>query len=393
MKRKSNQSDEEVPKKRYTGVKCIFHVNGIHHGDFTPFSNVQGPANDKLAQLHDIRNRRLSEPQDSPNRMEDACNQMPASLDGVNLKFIGYHRGCYQKFTKNLDRLKSDAASNSNDNVLTSRSRRKPSSQLFPPECIFCQKLELKLSGRTERCITFPIFKNEDGALKDPTWKQIECRALELRNYPLHRMVHGEDLFAREARFHPSCRKSFNLKYINHMRDTSKATNRASFKTEQDRKADAHSKAFTAVIDYIEDCIISQNKVVQLSSLRLLYIQELERNGFTNPEYRSEKLKSRLEKHAINERIAFSKVNPGDKGCITYNLVYSANISVADAVAYAYKLASKDKCEDMALILRSVIQRAFIESKPLPWPPSADDLEVKSSNELLPPDHPHPPMT
>ena len=135
------------------------------------------------------------------------------------------------------------------------------------------------------------------------------------------------------------------------------------------------------MLDFIQD--FGQNKVVQLASLRLLYIRELERNGFANLEYRSEKLKSRLENHVIHEWIAFAKVNPGDKGCITYNLVYSAGTSVADAVAYM--LGSKDKYEDVALLLHSVI-REFKESKSHPWPPSADDLEVKSSDELLPPD-------
>ena len=99
-----------------------------------------------------------------------------------------------------------------------------------------------------------------------------------------------------------------------------------------------------------------------------------------------EKLKARLKNHEIHERIAFVNVNPGDKGCITYNLVYSATMSVAEAVAFAYKLGSKDKCEDVALLLRSSIQQAFKDSEPLPWPPSADDLEVKSSDELLPSD-------
>ena len=32
------------------------------------------------------------------------------------------------------------------------------------------------------------------------------------------------------------------------------------------------------------------------------------------------------------------------------------------------------------------IQQAFKDSEPLPWPPSADDLEVKSSDERLPSD-------
>ena len=72
------------------------------------------------------------------------------------------------------------------------------------------------------------------------------------------------------------------------------------------------------------------------------------------------------------------------KGCITYNLVYSASISVTDVVTYAYKLGSKDKYEDVALLLRGIIQHTFNESKSLPWPPTADDLEVKSSDELIP---------
>lgn len=47
---------------------------------------------------------------------------------------------------------------------------------LFPPECIFCEKLELKSCGKTERCVKFPVFKDKDRALKEPTWKQIEPR-------------------------------------------------------------------------------------------------------------------------------------------------------------------------------------------------------------------------
>lgn len=68
------------------------------------------------------------------------------------------------------------------------------------------------------------MFKDKDGALKEPTGKQIEPRALELGNSHLHRKVQGEDLFAREAQFHPSCRSLFNLKYLNHLRDTARAT-------------------------------------------------------------------------------------------------------------------------------------------------------------------------
>ena len=107
--------------------------------------------------------------------MEDVCNQIPETLAGANLEAIGYHRGCHQKFTKNQDRLKCSVTPNARG--LTIRSPRKSSSssaiRLFPPECTFCEKLELKLSGKTERCIKFPMFKTKDEALKDPTSKQL----------------------------------------------------------------------------------------------------------------------------------------------------------------------------------------------------------------------------
>ena len=98
------------------------------------------------------------------------------------------------------------------------------------------------------------MFKTEDGALKEPTSKQIEPRALELGNSCLHRKVQGEDLFVREAQFHQPFRKSFNLKYINYLRATARVSNCDKTDTDQDRKAHAHLKAFTVVLDFIQDC-------------------------------------------------------------------------------------------------------------------------------------------
>ena len=107
---------------------------------------------------------------------------------------------------------------------------------------------------------------------------------------------------------------------------------------------------------------------------------------FPNPDYRSEKLKDRLQIHEIHSLIAFANLNPGNKGCITFNLVYNASLSVADAVTYAYKLGSKDKYEDVALLLRGLIWQASCESQPLSWPPATEDLEVHSLNDVLPTD-------
>lgn len=101
--------------------------------------------------------------------------------------------------------------------------------------------------------------------------------------------------------------------------------------------------------------------------------------SWTLQKYRSEKLKAHLENHDIHEWISFANVNPGDKGCITYNLVYSASIFTEGAVTYAYKLGSKANYEDVAVLLRCIIKRAFSESESIVWPPTADYLEIRAS--------------
>ena len=50
-------------------------------------------------------------------------------------------------------------------------------------------------------------------------FRRLELRALELGNSRLHRMVQDEDLFVKEAQFHPSCGKSIDLKYANYLHD------------------------------------------------------------------------------------------------------------------------------------------------------------------------------
>ena len=54
-------------------------------------------------------------------------------------------------------------------------------------------------------------------------------------------------------------------------------------------------------------------------------------------------------------------------------------------MAHACKLGSQDKYEDAALLLRGTIQKIFSETKSLPWPPTANDLDLSLDN-LLPTD-------
>jgi len=92
------------------------------------------------------------------------------------------------------------------------------------------------------------MSKDKDGVLKEHTWKQIDPRALELGNSHLHHKVQGKELFVREAQFHPSCRKSFNLKCANYLRDAARAKDCGKTDTDQYRKASVHLKEFAAVL-------------------------------------------------------------------------------------------------------------------------------------------------
>ena len=129
--------------------------------------------------------------------------------------------------------------------------------------------------------------------------------------------------------------------------------------------------------------MISHYKIVQLSLLRELYVKELHELNFPNVDYKNAKLKSKPQKHEIHDHIAFA-VTLEKRGCIAHTIVYSTNISVADAVVCAYQLETKNKLENYALSFRSNIKEQFNNSNPLPWPPTPYDIEMSNLLDFLP---------
>ena len=107
---------------------------------------------------------------------------------------------------------------------------------------------------------------------------------------------------------------------------------------------------------WLSQHVIEQNKVLQLSSLQLININELEQNGISNADYHSGKLMNQLKKHEIRDEIVFNKVLPGDRGCASFYLIYIPDITVDGAVPFAYKLASTDKVKDAVLLLCGIIR-------------------------------------
>ena len=71
----------ELESKKHPPQSCVLHVVGIEHGNFTPFSNIRGDPTEKLAQLHNIRDQRLTEPLGSIHRMDLVCGLIPETLE------------------------------------------------------------------------------------------------------------------------------------------------------------------------------------------------------------------------------------------------------------------------------------------------------------------------
>ena len=97
----------ENPSKKLPLKLCILHDPSLsQHGKFANLSSSKGDPDDKLSYIHDIRDLRLNEPVTSPYCMNDICDQIPLSMEGLPLKITGYHQNCYKQFTMNLDHLK-----------------------------------------------------------------------------------------------------------------------------------------------------------------------------------------------------------------------------------------------------------------------------------------------
>ena len=102
----------------------------------------------------------------------------------------------------------------------------------------------------------------------------------------LHRRLKDTDLFVVDAKHDPSCLISFRTAFANYERRiprTEGANN-----SEHARMSAVHEKALVSVLKHIQTHIVQHNEVLTLSSLRLLYVEELKRNGYENSNYRAE---------------------------------------------------------------------------------------------------------
>ena len=100
--RKTKLIETTTSGEQKKALVSVVHFQCSSSKSFVYFFGCQRPEN-RLEKLQDVCKWRPVKPADSPNRMEDSCNQMPQKLKPEH----GYHRDCYRRFTKHLDRLKS----------------------------------------------------------------------------------------------------------------------------------------------------------------------------------------------------------------------------------------------------------------------------------------------
>ena len=376
-----NDSTEKASKKPKVKTKpvCILHSNSVplKSKPFTTLSSLPGDPKARLLELHRLRDIRLKEDTDSAYRMKDVCDKIPDSIDGLDLETHGYHRACYTKFVSKIDRCKHGKKTSTKPVQKTPSPRKKlPKQTKFPKECIICGKLTKKRKGVTYNAQKgFAAWKH-----KESGWEKVEEMARVTGRSELYRKVKGVDLFAVEARVHPiPCLSNLQSEYRYKIQPT------PTIDPEQKKRASAYNNAYTNVTQVIQDQIIEGKDIISLSYLRDLYVKQLEENGYPNPEYRSEKLMKRLQKdEQLSNLISFTKVPLQIQGCISIWLVYSTAITVEDAIAFAYKLRSAEKFDEVALQLKDIIEKSYkeSESKAHPWPPTPDEIKERSSKEV-----------
>ena len=380
-KRNGEQTSPISEKLRRTGsIHCVIHCLGIpSNSKFTSFSNVKSDPSEKLSYLQSIQNRRLSEPHDSQHRMKDMCDIIPESLEGLDLEITGYHRDCYKRFTQHLLRLKQPSTPTHLQATPSKyHSPRKHVSaaavkKFVSDECIFCDRNAIKVNGTTQKpSQTFAAWKNRESG-----WQKIEKMAEALGNFRLYRKIEGVDLYAADAHFHEQCYHRFCSDYHNHQEKVNR-------RGTEYRIAAAHNAAYGVVKELLKTEVLDNLEVMPLTSLRDRYIVELDAQGVSNPDFRTSKLKGRIENDKdLKSAITFSKIPlNGINDYFSFWVVYSVSLTKSDAIACAYWLGKVDHVRETALCLREIIQKAYKDSADLPWPPTADELDQRSRDEL-----------
>jgi hypothetical protein len=371
----SDEKPVTVSKRRITGgqcsdsqLNCIVHYSDCTDNEVIVVSETQF-ANIKHAV--DIRQIQQAE---GP-RLDDICSKVPVSLEE---SVHGIHRQCYKKFT-NVSRFKIPDQTSLLNNTPSRWSSRtsKPdnTSTIFPQNrCIFCTKDRKKLKGNVEflsKCLT------------ETAERTIRDAAAEKNDFQLLSVIGTEDMRAKEARYHESCRREYVRRdrqqqrgenISEHDHDSSSVSHTA-VKT-------AYAEAFEVVCRYVDQEILQGGKVVRMSMLHSISQRHVQINypDIYNESNTVQKLKNKLLSKYPTE-IQFWLPQAQCKS----ELVFSSTLDIGEAVETAFEASTSETriLTEAAAIIRRNIKSGFTQSKGMPWPPSVEFLQ---SGSVSPPE-------
>ena len=317
-KRKAGADEEESVAVAKMHQVCIVHYDAASCDNFKLLADVKNQQ-ERFQKILEIRDLRLSQPADSTHRTESVCRLIPTDIGEGH----GYHRDCYNHFTKNVERLKNTESTESKE--ISRKVQRKMSVDkvaLFAKDCIFCNKegsIYIRKAGI--KTTEVPQKFASDG------WKTIVQCAESKNGERLLLRIRGYDLFASEAHFHPKCSK----KYVQDPQYWRSQDTEA--KLHQEKKEAAHETAFLKVSEVVSKEVKSNQTVIKPTDLVQLYVKEFEGTDFPNPNYRSEMSKDKLESR-YGQQIAFCKLDT--TGRFVSLLVYNAKMKVETAIQSAF---------------------------------------------------------
>lgn len=319
----------------------------------------------KLRQLSDHSFQTIQEKKEIRQKSDKANERLDHICDNIPTTFYkhlhGTHVWCYKNFT-NVSKIVKRKYDMNDMESFSSRPKRvkmttreDESSPLFSKTvCLICNKYRKKVKGNIEIPIKCQTLTAE---------QTLKATAEKLSDYRMLGQIAHFDLKAREAHYHPTCRR-------NYTREGDRNKNKK-VHIEVKQEQEAHQAAFEHLCQYVNESIIQRGNVERVTMLKekyLLFMQE-QRPDFYNPCYKTDKLKDKLQKK-YGRMLQFWQPNYKSE------LVYSLEIPKGQAIEVAFEVAASEtkRIEEAALVLRRTILDAHKGTPGMPWPPSKDFL-------------------
>ena len=143
-------------------------------------------------------------------------------------------------------------------------------------------------------------------------------------------------------------------------------------KAQNDLKA--HEETFKFIVTYIQNSIVNDSNVENMSMLREKYLAHMQEHypDSYNKNYKTDKLKDKLIKH-FGDQIQFWSPN------YKSDIVYSSDVKTGKAVQVAFDMSTSQRrtVQQVGALLRRHILDENEKANDLPWPPPRDlDCEI-----------------